>query len=49
MWFNLAAAAGDEDATANRDKAALRMGAQQIAQAQRLARECQARDFKGCN
>ena len=48
MWFNLAAVKGDADAVKNRDIAAKKMTAQQIAEAQKLARECQARDFKGC-
>ena len=39
MWFNLAAAAGDTDAISNRDFVAERMAPDQIAEAQRLARE----------
>ena len=39
MWFNLAAAAGDADAISNRDFVAERMSAEQITEAQRLARE----------
>lgn len=39
MWFNLAAAAGDADAVSNRDFVAERMTADQIAEAQRFARE----------
>ena len=48
MWFNLAAVKGDADAVKNRDIAAKKMTPQQMAEAQKLARECQARDFKGC-
>ena len=48
MWFNLAAVKGDADAVKNRDIAASKMTPQQMAEAQKLARECQARDFKGC-
>ena len=48
MWFNLAAAKGDADAVKNRDIAASKMTQQQMAEALKLARECQARDFKGC-
>ena len=48
MWFNIAALKGDADAVKNRDIAASKMTPQQIAEAQKLARECQARDFKGC-
>lgn len=39
MWFNLAAAQGNADAAANRDMAASRMTPDQIAEAQKLARE----------
>ena len=47
-WFNLAAAKGDAIAVKNRELIAKKMTTQQIAEAQKLARECQARDFKGC-
>jgi TPR repeat protein len=39
MWFNLSAAQGDAGAAKNRDKAAKRMTPEQIAEAQKLARE----------
>ena len=39
MWWNLAAAQGNENARANRDKIAEQMNAVQIAEAQRLARQ----------
>jgi hypothetical protein len=39
MWFNLAAAQGNESAKKNRDIAASHMTRDQLAQAQRLARE----------
>ena len=39
MWFNLSAAQGDEDAVKNRDIAAGQMTPDQLAEAQRLARE----------
>ena len=39
MWFNLSAAQGDEDAVENRDRAAGLMTPDQLAEAQRLARE----------
>ena len=52
MWFNLAAAhlMGDEQKLAanNRDKHARHMSPEQIAEAQRLAQQCQAQQFKGC-
>jgi hypothetical protein len=39
MWFNLAAAQGDDDALKHRDRMASLMTPDQIAEAQRLARE----------
>ena len=48
MWFNLAAVKCGADAVKNRDIAAKRLTPQQMAEALKLARECQARDFKGC-
>ena len=52
MWLNLAAAhlTGDEQksATNNRDKAASLLTPAQIAEAQRLAQQCQAQQSKGC-
>ena len=49
MWFNLAAVKGDADAVKNRDLVAKRLTPQQMSEAQKLARECQARNFKGCD
>lgn len=49
MWFNLAASKGRIDAVSLRDRLASKMTAEQIAQAQKLATECSARNFKGCN
>ena len=48
MWFNLAAVRGVVGAVKNRDIIAKLMTPQQMAEAQKLARECQARNFKGC-
>ena len=49
MWFSLGAVSGkSEKAAKNRDAIAARMTPAQIAEAQKLARECQARSFKGC-
>ena len=51
MWFNLAAAKGGflaETYSESRDNVATKMTPQKIAEAQKLARECQARNFKGC-
>ena len=49
MWHNLGAAKGDSNAVKNRDIVAKQMTTQQIAEAQKLARECQARNFKNCD
>ena len=49
MWLNLAGVGGDARAVKNREIAATRMSPQQIAEAQNLARECQARNFKNCD
>ena len=49
MWVNLAAVKGDSDAVKNRDIAATKMTQQQVVEAQKLARECQARNFKNCD
>jgi TPR repeat protein len=50
MWYNLAAIKGDyKIAVENRDNIASEMTSQQIAEAQKLARECQARNFKNCD
>jgi hypothetical protein len=51
MWSSLAAAStGDQQKSAanNRDKVARRMTPAQITEAQRLAQQCQVRQFKGC-
>ena len=49
MWFNIAAVKGDKDTVKSRDIVAGKMTAEQIAQAQRLAKECQARNYKNCD
>ena len=49
LWFNLAAANGDTAAVKARDSAASKMTQQQIVQAQKLARECLERGYKGCD
>ncbi len=43
MWFNLVAVGGDADAVKLRDIVAAKMSSQQISEAQKLARECQAK------
>jgi hypothetical protein len=49
MWSNIAAVSGDKDRVTNRDLAASKMTAQQIEQAQRMARECMASNFTKCD
>jgi len=51
MWYNLGAISGEKDnkAPANRDDIAKRMTPQQIAEAQAMARKCQASNFKKCD
>ncbi len=49
MWFNIAAIAGDKDSVTNRDLAASKMTAQQIEQAQRMARECMSSNYAKCD
>ncbi len=48
MWFDLAAASGDIRAANNRDLVAEKITADQIAQAQEMAAQCQASEFKDC-
>ena len=49
MWFNLAAVKGETDALKKRAIIAKLLTPQQISEAQKMARECQARNFKGCD
>ena len=48
MWFNIAASEGNQIARAYKDIIAKEMTPSQIAEAQKLARECVAKDYKGC-
>ena len=48
MWLNLAAASGKQSAISGRDLVSNDMTADQIAEAQSLARECLAQDYKNC-
>ena len=51
MWWNIVASNsthGNKDAVKNRDIVAKRMTPSQIEKAQDLARECVAKNFKGC-
>jgi hypothetical protein len=48
MWWNLAAAQGDENAKENKGKLQDSMTSAQIEEAQTLSRECLAKDYKTC-
>jgi len=47
-WFTLAALLGDRESEKNRDVVARRMTYAQIAEALRLAQQCQAQQFRDC-
>lgn len=49
LWLNLAAASGGVFPGLVRDEVAVKMTPQQIAEAQKLARDCVANKLKGCN
>lgn len=48
MWLNIAASSGDLMATKNRDILAKVMTSTQIAEAQKLARECVRKNYEAC-
>ena len=48
MWFDITASNGDEDGGELRDAVAKEMTATQIAEAEKLARECIRKKYKGC-
>ena len=48
MWSNIADSNGNKDGTILRDILAKKMTPSQIEEAQRLARECVAKNYKGC-
>ena len=48
MWYTLGAENGNKEAAEFRDALAKQMTSAQIAEAQRFASRCQARQFKGC-
>ena len=49
MWLNLAAANGDQLAKEERENLASVMTAQQVAEAQQLARECEDQNYQNCD
>lgn len=48
-WFNLSAAGGNADAVKARDQVAKKMTTLQVAEAQKMARDCLSNKFKGCD
>ena len=48
MWWNIAASQGLEIAAENRNKVENDMTSSQVGKAQKLARECVAKNYKGC-
>ena len=48
MWYNLATAQGNKLAEENRDLVAKKMTPIQIAEAQKLAKQCLANNYKNC-
>ena len=48
MWWSLRAAQGDKGAKENRDNIAKKITKQQLAEAQKQARECLAREYNDC-
>jgi hypothetical protein len=48
MWLNISASTGTAKAAKARDMVATRMTSADISKAQRLARECVKKDYKGC-
>ncbi len=48
MWYNIAAANGDDNASKYRDSVAAKMTSENIDKAQAMARECMASDYKNC-
>jgi TPR repeat protein len=49
MWFEIASTSGEPLGAQNRDGIARQMTAAQVEEAQRWARECPERSFKGCD
>ena len=49
MWYNLAASKGDKSGTNNRDIVASQMTPAQIAEAQKMAKECEKKNYKNCD
>ena len=48
IWLSVAAAQGNEEARANRDKAVIQLTPEQLARGQDIAARCFASDYKDC-
>ena len=48
MWLNLSASNGDKNGSKNREKVAKKMTPAQIAKAQKMARDCEKKNYKNC-
>lgn len=48
MWYDIASSDGDKEALEYKDTVASQMTKEQITEAQKLARECVAKNYKGC-
>jgi hypothetical protein len=48
MWWNIAASVGNDSASEKRELVAKKMTPTDISAAQKLARECVAKNYKGC-
>jgi len=48
MWFNLVTSKGSKKGRENREKATKIMTPAQIAEAQKMARECEKKNYKNC-
>ena len=48
MWWNIAASSGNKNSAINRDKVAGMMTPARIEDAEKLARECVRKKYKGC-
>ena len=48
MWYNVAASNGSKDSIRSRDNLTKKMTPGDLSKAQQLARECVAKEYKGC-
>jgi len=48
LWLSMAAAQGNKMAAQEHDRVGMKMTPDEIAEAQRLAQQCQTQELKGC-